>query len=415
MYKPLAFFVGIRYLRAKRRNHFISFISLTSMLGISLGIWALVTVLSVMNGFEKELRERILGMASHATIEAIHEPLKDWKTISQYAKQHPNVLGVAPYIEGQVMLNKGTKSHGVLIRGISPIEEPNVSDISRSVVKGSFASLTPKSHHIIIGYKLAEQLNLDVGDHVTLIVAQSNQYGIQTLPLFKKFTITGVFKVGMYEYDLGLAYMHVEDAASLYQMGDLMSGIRLKLDNLYIAPKVVRELVRDLPGGYILNDWTRRHANVFSAIDLQKKIMFLILFLIITVAAFNIVSTLVMVVTDKQSDIAILRTMGASPMTIMKIFIVQGTLIGIIGTLIGVVVGIPTALNVHGIVSFMEQLFGVSFLPPDIYPVSTLTSELQWHDVGVVAVGSLLISLLATVYPAWRAARNKPAEALHYS
>jgi lipoprotein-releasing system permease protein len=423
MFKPLEVFIGLRYVRAKRRNHFISFISIISMLGVALGIWALITVLSVMNGFEKELRERILGMASHVTIEAYHQPMRDWQQVAEIASQHASVIGSAPYVQGQALLNRGKFSQGVIIRGVVPSEEPNVSEISKKMISGSLDALKEGEYGIILGRELAlnllgttqiELLNDLKSRKISVIIPEANVTPIGVMPRFKRFTVVGIFDVGMHDYDSGLAVMHIRDAAKLYRLKGGISGVRLKLDDLFQAPFLARELTQAFYGEYRTQDWTRKHSNLFKAINMEKRVMFIILFLIVAVAAFNIVSTLVMMVTDKEADIAILRTLGASPGSIMGIFMVQGSVIGVIGTLLGLGAGIPTALNVETLVSSLERLLGIQFLSPDIYYISVLKSDVHWNDVTMICGFSLLLTLLATLYPAWRASRTQPAEALRY-
>ncbi|MGD2082685.1 MAG: lipoprotein-releasing ABC transporter permease subunit [Chromatiales bacterium] len=414
MYKPVELFIGLRYTRAKRRNHFISFISLTSMLGIMLGITALITVLSVMNGFHKEVRERILGMASHATVFTWKDGIPDWREVMERVGEHPRVIGMAPFVEVQGMLVNGNDVSGALIRGILPEEEPAVSDVLDHLVYGQGVPLEAGRFRIILGKELAYALGAGPGDKVTLVTPQTTVTPAGTLPRLKRFTVTGVFEVGMGEYDRSVALIHMDDAARLLRMGDSVSGIRLRLDDLYEAPRVVGEIADWLPGRFRLSDWTMEHRNFFSALRIEKRMMGIILFLIVAVAAFNIVSTLVMVVTDKRSDIATLRTFGATSATIMGIFIVQGATIGVIGTLLGVAGGILLAVNVEPIVRVIEQLFGVHFLDPSIYYISELPSEVHWNDVWLIGASALVISLLATLYPARRAAATDPAEALRY-
>jgi lipoprotein-releasing system permease protein len=414
MYRPLQLFIGLRYTRAKRRNHFISFISLTSMLGIALGVTALITVLSVMNGFETELRQRILGMTSHATISGYGEPLTQWDTLAQIADAHPRVLGSAPYVQKEGMLIHGQQVNGSLIRGVLPQEEPKVSDVGREMVSGTLDTLQAGEFRIILGIDLARILGVMVGDKVTLVTPSANVTPAGVMPRLKRFTVSGIFEVGMYEYDSAMALIHLDDARRLFRLGDGVSGLRLKLDDLFRAPFVARELAQKVPGIYQVRDWTQYHANFFRAIKTEKTVMFVILLLIVAVAAFNIVSTLVMVVTDKTTDIAILRTLGATPRSILGIFMVQGTVIGFIGTALGLVGGVSLALNVETIVPAIESLFGIKFLPADVYYISDLPSELHWGDVFKIAVVSFGISVVATLYPAWRASRTQPAESLRY-
>lgn len=414
MFKPLELYIGLRYTRAKRRNHFISFISLTSLLGIMLGVVALITVLSVMNGFQKEVRERILGMTSHATISAFDEDLQNWPEAIELARRHANVIGEAPFIEAQTMLTRGGRVSGALVRGILPAYEKNVSTVGEHMLAAKLEDLEAGSFGIVLGRELATVLGAQMGDKVTVVTPQLRVTPAGSMPRLKSFTVQGIFEVGMGEYDRGVALMHLEDAAKLMKMGDGVSGVRLKLDDLFLAPRVSHELADDLPGIYRVSDWTHQHRNFFSALRTEKRMMWLILFLIVAVAAFNIVSALVMAVTDKQSDIAILRTLGISPASISWIFIVQGAAIGITGTLAGVIGGIVLALNLESIVQWIERFFGVSFLDPNIYYISRLPSELNWNDVGIIGISAFLITLCATLYPAWRASRTQPAEALRY-
>lgn len=414
MYRPLQLFIGLRYTRAKRRNHFISFISLTSMLGIALGVTALITVLSVMNGFENELRQRILGMTSHATISGYGEELTNWAPLAGIAASHPHVLGSAPYIQKEGMLIHGQQVNGSLVRGVLPDEEPKVSDVAANMVSGSLDDLLAGEFRIILGIDLARILGVMVGDKVTLVTPSANVTPAGVMPRLKRFTVSGIFEVGMYEYDSALALIHLDDARKLFRMGEGVTGLRLKLDDLFRAPFVSRELAESIPGIYQVRDWTQYHANFFRAIKTEKTVMFVILLLIVAVAAFNIVSTLVMVVTDKTTDIAILRTLGATPGSILGIFMVQGTVIGFVGTLLGLIGGVGLALNVETIVPAIESLFGVQFLPADVYYISDLPSELHWDDVLKITGVSFFISVIATLYPAWRASRTQPAESLRY-
>ncbi len=414
MFRPLELFIGLRYTRAKRRNHFISFISLTSMLGIALGVTALITVLSVMNGFQKEVRNSILGMASHSTITGIDGSLSDWRTLANSVSRYPRVVGVAPYVEGQGMLTNGQIVNGTMIRGILPDEEPKVSFVDKKMVQGRLGDLKPGEFGVILGRDLALSLGVIVGEKVTLVTPQANISPAGILPRLKRFTVIGIFHAGNSEYDGTLALLHMQDAAKLFQMEDRVSGVRLKLDDIFAAPEVTRKLAESLPSGYFISDWTRHHANFFRAVEIEKRMMFLILILIVAVAAFNIVSTMVMVVTDKESDIAILRTLGATPRSIMAIFMVQGTVIGLAGTLLGMLGGITLALNVETVVPFIERLFGIHFLSPDVYMISEVPSDMHWSDVINISTIAFILSLLATLYPAWRASRTQPAEALRY-
>ena len=414
MFRPLELFVGLRYTHSKRRTHFISFISMTSMLGIALGVTALITVLSVMNGFEKELRDRILGMASHATVTTYAGRLADWQGLSQTLEEQPSILAMAPYVQGESMLSQGKRVSGALIRGVMPGMEGGVSDVVSHIEGGDLTLLEEGEYNIILGSELAIVLGAGVGDSVTVVSPQVTIGPTGILPRLRRFTVVGIFEVGMFEYDRGVALVHIKDAARLFSLDDNVTGLRLKLEDIYDAPRLARELSAQLPGGYRVEDWTRQHANFFRAVKTEKRVMFIILTLIIAVAAFNIVSTLIMVVTDKRSDIAILRTLGASPGSIMKIFIIQGVVIGVLGTALGVAGGLGLALNVETIVPAIERFFNVEFLAADVYYISEVPSELHWKDVWVMASVSMGLSLLATLYPAWRAARTHPAEALRY-
>ncbi|CAG0985246.1 Lipoprotein-releasing system transmembrane protein LolE [Rhodocyclaceae bacterium] len=412
--RPYELFIGLRYTRAKRRNHFISFISLISMLGMALGVAALIVVLSVMNGFQKEIRTRILGVAPHLQISGDMNRVSDWQGILDTAAKHPQVAGAAPFVNGQGMLSFGPSVQGVMVRGIFPEQENKVTDISGKMKAGSLQALQDGSFGIVLGSDLARSLGARLDDKVLLITPQGQITPAGMMPRLKQFRVVGIFEIGMAPYDNTLALIHLGDAQKLYQMGSTVSGISARLHDMDMAPRVAVELERDLPRHIYANDWTHEHANYFRAVQIEKKMMFIILSLIVAVAAFNIVSTLVMAVTDKQADIAILRTLGASPSSIMKIFIVQGALIGIIGSLLGVGGGILLALNIDTVVPFIERLIGTHFLAKDVYYITELPSDLHRSDVLIVASFSLLISLLATLYPSWRASRTQPAEALRY-
>jgi lipoprotein-releasing system permease protein len=425
MFKPLEAFIGLRYVRAKRRNHFISFISLISMLGIALGVTTLITVISVMNGFEKELRARILGAIAHATIQPANGSLADWRSVIAQAEKHPEVNGAAPYIEEGVWL-QGNASSGAYIRGVVPEYESRVSEIDDKMQHGRLADLLPGEYGIVLGYGLARRLQVGPGDRVTVIAPRLKATPVGASPMMRRFTVVGAFEFGEYENDSALALIHMEDAARLLRMpvGDA-GGVRLHLEDMYRAWAVARELSTDLmkrdsgrgeaaPAYYVVRDWTQERGNLFQAVKTEKTVMWVILSLIIAVAAFNIISMLVMVVTDKQSDIAILKTMGARDGTVMRIFVIQGSVIGVIGTVLGVVGGILLALNISAVVPFLESLFGFSLFPADIYYITELPSDLQSADVVKFALMSLTMSLLSTLYPSWRAARTHPAEALSY-
>jgi len=426
MFKPLEAFIGLRYVRAKRRNHFISFISLISMLGIALGVTTLITVISVMNGFEKELRARILGAIAHATIQPADGVMSDWRSIIERAEKHPEVDGAAPYIEEGVWL-QARGSAGALIRGVEPEFEPRVSEVRQKMVYGKLSDLQPGSYGIILGIGLASKLGVGPGDKVTVIAPRLKATPVGASPLMRRFTVVGAFEFGEFENDSALALIDMEDAARLLRMpAGSSSGVRLHLKDMYRAWSVARdissELTRDTrearPGSepryYIVRDWTQERGNLFQAVKTEKTVMWVILSLIIAVAAFNIISMLVMVVTDKQADIAILKTMGARPGTVMRVFVIQGSLIGVIGTVLGVVGGILLADNIGSVVPFLEKLFGFSLFPEDIYYITELPSDLRSADVIKFAAMSLGMSLLSTLYPSWRAARTHPARALSY-
>ncbi|MDO8705692.1 MAG: lipoprotein-releasing ABC transporter permease subunit [Sulfuricaulis sp.] len=413
MIRPLELFIGLRYTRARKRSHFISFISLISILGITLGITALITILSVMNGFGKELRGHILGVISHVTITETSGTMHDWQAVAGRIKD-PRVIGRAPYIVGQGMVSRGKAVSGVMVRGIAPAEEPQVSEFSSHMVEGNLDALKPGEFGVVIGNVLAWKLDLTVGSPLSLIIPQALVTPVGLMPRFKRFTVVGIFNVDMYEYDSGLVLMNIDDAAKLYQMGDRVTGMRLKLDDLDAAPKVSEVLAAGLGPNYMARDWTREHGNFFRALKIEKIVMFVIMLLIVIVAMFNVVSTLVVVVTEKRADIAILRTLGSSPKTILGIFLVHGSIVGIIGTLVGTVCGVLLALNVEAIVQGIEHVFNTSFVPGDVYFISKLPSDLRWTDVMLVSGSSLILSLLSTVYPAWRASKVQPAEALRY-
>jgi lipoprotein-releasing system permease protein len=406
--------VGLRYTRAKRRNHFISFISAISMAGIALGVGALIVVLSVMNGFQKELRTRILGVASHVQISGANNQLADWQAVAKLASQDPRVVGSAPFVNAQGMLAAGQAVRGSVVRGILPDREEQVAEIGLHMRAGKLDALKPGEFGIVLGSELARALGVLTGDKVALIAPQGLVTPAGVIPRLKQFTVVGVFEIGMFEYDSGLALIHMQDAQKLYQMGDAVSGVRLRLDDLFAARTVARELMKNFPSDLYATDWTRSHANFFRAVEIEKRVMFIILLLIVAVAAFNIVSTLVMLVTDKQADIAILRTLGASPASIVKIFMVQGALIGVIGTLAGVVIGLLVGYNVDTVVPAIEQVLGFKFLAKDIYYISDLPSDVQLGDVATIGIVSLVLSFIATLYPSWRASRVNPAEALRY-
>ena len=414
MFSPYELALGLRYVRAKRRNHFISIISSISMLGIAVGVTALITVLSVMNGFETELRARILGMTAHATVSRSDGPLRDWERVAAAAAARPGVVGTAPYVQGEAMLGFGSKLSGAVVRGVLPDQEPRVSSVSEHMLVGALTDLEPGGYGIVLGRELAYALGAAPGDKVMLLVAQGRLTPAGYLPRMRRFTVTGLFEVGMYEYDRTVAMVHARDAAVLFETGDGMSGVRLRLADMFDAPRVSQALAAELGPDYSASDWSRQHVNFFRAIRTEKTVMFVILTLIVAVAAFNIISTLVMVVTEKEGDIAILRTLGATPRSIMSVFMVQGTLIGAVGTLLGVAGGVALASNVETLVPWLESSFGVQFLPADVYYISQLPSELHWGDVARIGALSFALAFLSTLLPAARASRVQPAEALRH-
>ncbi|QEL10952.1 lipoprotein-releasing ABC transporter permease subunit [Kushneria phosphatilytica] len=412
MLDRLPFLIGLRYTRAKRRNHFISFISLTSMLGLTLGVAVLILVLSVMNGFDHELRSRVLGMVPHSRIEAV-DGVKDWHSLADRLKQHPHVVGAAPYIQQQGMFSSGGSTAGAMVEGIDPAAEKRVSIIGNHMTAGHLDSLKPGSWGVVMGDLLARNLGVGVGDKVTLLVPEASVTPGGVFPRLKRFTVTGIFSVGA-QVDSNLAYTSLKDMKALARQSGQAQGIRLKFDDLFKAHAITRDIINDLPPGYRGVDWTYTQGNLFQAIQMEKHLIGLLLMVIVAVAAFNIVSTLVMVVTDKHADIAILRTLGATPRTIMGIFIVQGLTIGIIGILLGLGIGVALALSISDIFEWIEAVFNVQFLNPNVYFISYLPSRLQWSDIAVIVGVAFALSFISTLYPAWRAARVQPAEVLRY-
>ena len=413
MFRPFSIYVGLRYTAAKRSNHFISFISLVSMLGLMLGVAALILVLSVMNGFDRELKDRILGMVPHATITGYDKPIDDWQQVANLVGQDPRVIASAPFIHAQGMLTYSGQVRGVMVQGVDPVAESHVSIVSEHMLNGKWGSLKSGEYGVVLGDLLARYLGARMGDKVTLVLPEASISVAGVTPRLKRFTVVGIFSVGA-ELDSSLAYIHIDDAARLKRMSSGVEGIRITFKDLFKAPAAAREITSKLEGYYLVSDWTRTHGNLFQAIQMEKKMIGLLLFLIVFVAAFNIVSTLVMVVTDKKSDIAILRTLGATPGMIMRIFMVQGIVIGFAGTLIGAALGVVLALTVTDLVAWIEQLFDIQFLSSDVYFISYLPSRLDWSDVGMIGSSALVISFLATLYPAWRASKTEPAEALRY-
>lgn len=427
---PFQLLIGLRYVRSRRQigqdNRFISFISSLSMAGIALGVAALIVVLSVMNGFQKELRSRILGVTSHIEVVGMDGALMDWQRVAAQARQVPQVLAAAPYVQGQVMLNglnreagegpvmPGSGVRGAIIRGIDPQLENTVADFNTHMKQGTLDSLQPGIFRIVLGSDLARALGVVVGDRVTVIAPEGVVTPAGVIPRIKSFEVSGIFDFGMFEYDSGLALIDMKDAQVLFRLGQNVTGVRLKVDDPFKAPQIARSIAPVLDEPAYLIDWSRKHANFFRAVQIEKRMMFLILFLIVAVAAFNIVSTLVMAVTDKRGDIAILRTLGASRGSIAMIFMVQGALIGLIGLGLGVAGGVALALNIDTVVPAIERIFGIHFLSREVYFISDLPSDLQWDDVITISITAFVLTLLATLYPSLRAARVQPAEALRH-
>lgn len=414
MFQPLTIAIGLRYLRAKRRNGFISFISLASVLGIFIGVVALITTISVMNGFQEELRNRILGTVAHATIEGVNGSLSDWQRAVEVAEKDSRVLGAAPYVQTETLLQAQSKQ-GALLRGIRPEMEGRVSELPRKMVQGRLDSLTPGAFNIVLGSELAAALNVRVGDSVNAFVSESVATPFGSMPRAKRFTVSGIFSVGAQEYDYGLALVHIEDAQALLRMGDDATGVRLKLDDIWQAWSVARDLANRMEGVYQVRDWTRDHANFFRALKMEKTVMFILLSLVIAIAAFNLVSSQVMLVQDKQADIAILRTLGMSPAQVMQVFTVQGLVIGLVGVALGTLGGVLLSNNLGVLVRFIESLTGNELLPADVYYISGgVPSVVNTTDVFIIVSVAIIMCLLATIYPAWRAARTNPVEALRY-
>ncbi|WP_460536875.1 lipoprotein-releasing ABC transporter permease subunit [Chitinimonas naiadis] len=404
--------IGLRYTRAKRRNGFISFISAASMAGIALGVITLITVLSVMNGFQREIRDRILEVASHVQASGEGGRLAAWPTVAADLKREPEVRATAPYVQAQGLVSYGDVMQGTIVRGIEPALEEQVAGLGRHIIAGQLDALKPGAFNIVLGQELARALGVGLGDKVTLYVSQGNITPVGMAPRLRTFTVVGLFQI-MYQYDAGLALINLQDAQRLYRMGDQVSGIRLKIADPMQAP-VLAGRIQASHQSLVLSDWTMENANYFRAVQIEKRMMFLILTLIVAIAAFNLVSSLVMTVTDKQADIAILRTLGASPASILKIFVIQGATIGIVGTVVGVLGGVLLASNVGAVVGFFETLLGMKVLSPQVYLISELPSEVLPADVTFIGCISLFLAFAATLYPSWRAARINPAEALRY-
>lgn len=423
MFQPLSTFIGLRYTKAKRDNHFISFISLASVVGIALGVIVLITVLSVLNGYESGMRDRFLGMLSHVTVTDTNWRLPDWEKRREEVLKEKNVIAAAPFIEKQVMLKESDKVQATLLEAVLPEHENEIGTLSRYISNpDGLKSLKSGAFNIILGETLAKNLGVNVGDSITLLSPQSQGGGTSAddvssnslLPIFHDFTVVSTFKVDMQWYDAGTAYIHLDDAAELFEMPDKVTGLRVQLDDLYKAKEVTNSLYLNSDENALITNWTTQQANIFKAIKLQKTMLFLVLILIIGVAAFNLVSTLIMVVTEKQSDIAILRTLGMSGKQVMKIFIVQGSILGVIGTLIGVILGILVALNISEIVHWLEQLLNMHFLKSEVHGITQIDAKIEVMDIALISLSAFLLAVVATLFPAWKASKVHPAEALRY-
>jgi lipoprotein-releasing system permease protein len=406
--------IGLRYLRARRENRFVGFVSGIAMTGIALGVGTLIAVLSVMNGFERDLQQRILDVVSHATLEGADGRLADWRSLAERTGTQPGVVAVAPFIEGRGMLVAGERSAAVELRAVQPAEERAVSGIERHLTGRGLNELEPGAWRILLGRGLADRLGVGAGDAVQVVIAQGNVTPAGVAPRMRRFTVAGFIDAGMYEFDQGLALMHLDDARRLYRLGDDVSGLRYAFEDAAGAGRRIAELASGLIGSFYISDWSRRHGNFFRSIQVTKSIMFVVLLLVVAVAAFNIISTLVMVVKEKQADIAILRTLGGAPRDMLTIFIVQGTVIGVAGTAAGVALGLLIAGNVTAIVAAIERLAGITLVDPRVYFIAELPADVRAGDVLAIAGTALLLGILATVYPAWRAANTQPAAALRH-
>ncbi|MDD2724190.1 MAG: lipoprotein-releasing ABC transporter permease subunit [Methylovulum sp.] len=414
MFKPLIFYIGLRYTRAERRTQFISFVTLASVLGIALSVVALITVLSVMNGFVEQISARMLSMTAHATMTGKVGQLNNWQELEQKLSGTPHVQGAAPFINGQVMINADRRVSGTVLTGVLPEMEAKVSEVAEKMTSGKLSDLIAGQYGIVLGEELANYLGVMTGDKITVISPQVNSTPAGVVPRMRRFTIVGTFKVGMFEYDRNMAFIHIDDAAKLFRMDTAVSALRIRLDDLLNAPQITRELAEKFYDEYQVSDWTQAHDNFFQAIKMEKRVMSIILLMMVAVAAFNIVSTLIMVVTDKRGDIAILKTQGLTAGSVMGIFMVLGTVIGLVGTALGVIGGVLLAWNIADIIKTVENTFGIKFLSAQVYYISDLPSKLIWTDVYVIASMAFLLSLLATIYPAWQASKVNPAEVLRY-
>jgi len=414
MFRPLELFIGSRYLRAKRRNHFISFISFISVFSLALGITLIITVLSVMNGFQFEIKDRILSMTAHATVLELDGKLRNWQKVEKELASNTEIKGSAPYIQGQGMIVHGKQVTGAMLTGIDPQLEGMVSRIENHLQESNLDILKPGEFGILLGSDLANYLAVDVGEKITVITPEATVTPAGIIPKFRRFTVVGTYAVGMPQYDRNTAAIHINDAKRLFHMGDAVTGLRLKFEDLFDAQEITYKLRDQLGGTYWVSDWTYHNRNFFRALKMEKTMMFIITIIIVFVAAFNIISMLVMVVTEKQSDIAIMRTLGVSPKSVMGIFVVQGTVIGLVGTLLGALGGMLLSSNLESIVRVVEKIRGVKFLSPDVYPISDFPSEIIPSEVATICIVAFVITVLATIYPAWKAARTQPAEALRY-
>ncbi len=411
MFTPLELFIGQRYTHSRRRNRFISFISFASMLGIMLGVMVLITVLSIMNGFEKELRDKILGVVAHVTVSETNGQLADWPGQLQRLKAEKHVVGAAPFVQKQVMLTNGNLMRGIILQGIEPSLQDKVSDIDFKMLDGSFFNLKPREYGIVLGVEVAAGLGVVPGDKVTVIVPQVQVTPAGVLPRIRRFTVVGVYQIGHPEYDGMSGFIELSDASRLFNMGDKVGGIRLKLDDMFAAQQVGHDLEQK---GYQATDWSEQHGSLFRAVKTERIVMTLILFLVVCVALFNLVASLMMAVNDKEADIAILRTFGLSSERIMRIFMIQGSIIGVFGTVVGVTLGVLLSLNISAVMGWLEHTFGFKVFSADLFYISEIPSDLRWENVIWITLAALIAAVLATVYPAKRAAQIQPAESLRY-
>lgn len=414
MFTPLELFIGQRYTHSRRRNRFISFISFASMLGILLGVMVLITVLSIMNGFEKELRDKILGVVAHVTVSGTNGQLSDWTAKLDGLKAEKHVIGAAPYVQKQVMLTNGNLMRGVVLQGIDPARQSQVSDVNFKMLEGSFSNLKPREYGIVLGVEVAANLGVIPGDKVTVIVPQVQVTPAGVLPRLKRFTVVGIYQIGHPEYDGMTGFIELGDASRLFRLGEDVGGIRLKLDDMFAAQGVGYDLQAKLGKEFEVSDWSKEHGSFFRAVKTERIAMSLILGLVVLVALFNLVASLVMTVNDKAADIAILRTFGMDANRILRIFMIQGSIIGIFGTIVGVALGVWLSLNIGTVIPFLENLFGFKIFSADVFYISEIPSDLRWSNVIWIGVASLIASVLATIYPAWRASQIQPAESLRY-